>query len=149
MSKKEIIDNFLNSGRIAVAGVSRSNKKFGNIVYTELKKKGYNVVPVNPDLPEVSGEKCYASVNDIPGDLDAVVTVIPPAGTVNLLKDIKRRDIKIVWMQSGSESEAAIDVCKSNGIDAISGECILMFTQPEGIHKFHRFINKIFKKLPI
>jgi predicted CoA-binding protein len=52
-------------------------------------------------------------------------------------------------MQQGSESEKAINYCNENGIDVIHGECILMFAEPvESIHKFHKWLWKIFGKLP-
>jgi uncharacterized protein len=147
-TKKETVEKFLNAGRIAIAGVSRNQKKFGFMVYNELKKKGYNIVPVNPHLSELDGAKCYSSVDDIPGELNAVLTVIPPEQTLNLLNNITRKDIRSVWMQSGSESKEAMEFCRNSGIESIAGECILMYAKPEGFHKVHRFINKIFGKLP-
>jgi uncharacterized protein len=149
MSKKENIDSFLKAGTIAVAGVSSSEKKFGNIVFKDLKQKGFNVVPVNPNLSESNGVRCYPSVNDIPGEVEAVITIVPPDKTLSIIKNINRSDIKYVWMQSGSESDEAADICERSGINVISGECILMFAQPEGFHKFHRFISRIFGKLPV
>ena len=88
MSKKELIQKFLSSERIAVAGVSRNNKKFGYTVFKDLKTKGYNVIPVNPNLPDIDGEVCYSSVNDISGNVSALLTVIQPSQTENLLKNI-------------------------------------------------------------
>jgi uncharacterized protein len=149
MSKKENIDSFLKAGTIAVAGVSSNEKKFGSIVFKDLKKKGYNVVPVNPNLTEITGVRCYSSVNDIPGEVEALVTIVPPEKTLTIVNNINRTDIKYVWMQSGSESNEAADICERSGINVISGECILMFAQPEGFHKFHRFISRIFGKLPV
>jgi uncharacterized protein len=149
MSKKDIIESFLSFERIAVAGVSRNDKKFGSIVFRDLKKKGYEVVPVNPDLTEIDGIKCYPSVDEIPGDLHAMITVIPPEKTVQLLNNLQRKDIMIIWMQSGSESEEALGLCRKKNINYVEGECILMYAEPEGFHKFHRFINKIFGKLPV
>ncbi len=63
---KAQINQFLASKEIAVAGVSRNEKKFGRIVFEELKKKGYNVVPVNPNIDQVDETKCYSSVDDLP-----------------------------------------------------------------------------------
>ena len=45
-----LIDNFVGSKRIAVVGMSRSGKKFGNMASKELKTKGYEIFPVHPDL---------------------------------------------------------------------------------------------------
>ncbi len=148
MAKKELIEKFLSSGRIAVAGVSRNTKKFGYSVFRELKKKGYNLVPVNPNLSEIDGEKCYPSLGEIPGSIDALFTVVKPEQTETLLDDL-RPDIKIIWMQPGSESASAINKCANNGLDLITGECILMYAKPAGFHNVHRFINRIFGKLAV
>jgi uncharacterized protein len=148
MTPKEIIDDFLSSERIAVAGVSRDKKKFGNIVFKDLKRKGYNVVPVNPNVDDIEGTKCYSSLDDIPGEIQAVISVTSPDKTLTMLKDLKRKDIRDFWMIKGSESIEAVEFCNKAGINAVAGECILMFAQPEGFHKFHRFINKVFGKLP-
>lgn len=52
-------------------------------------------------------------------------------------------------MQQGSESQAAIDFCKENKIDYVSGECIMMFSEPvQSIHRFHRGIWKLIGKYP-
>ncbi len=53
------MSSFLQSKSIAIAGVSRNPKKFGRIIYDELKKKGYNVIPINPTAEDIDGQKCY------------------------------------------------------------------------------------------
>jgi len=148
MSKKDLINKFLLSSGIAVVGVSRNNKKFGYTVFREMKKKGFQVIPVNPNVAEMDGEVFYPSVDDIPVELNAILTVVPPEGTEKIIKELKRKDVRIIWMQSGSESEAAVELCREAGIEFITGECILMFAKPEGFHNIHRFFMKIFGKLP-
>jgi len=57
--------------------------------------------------------------------------------------------IKSVWFQQGSSSDEAIKFCEEKGMSVVSGECIFMFAEPvDSIHKFHRWIWKIFGKLP-
>lgn len=50
-----LIDNFINSKRIAVVGMSRTGKKFGNMAVNELKNKGYEIFPVHPEAQEIDG----------------------------------------------------------------------------------------------
>ena len=52
MADRRIIDDFLAQRRIAVAGVSRNPHKFGNVLFRELKQRGYDVLPLNPTLKE-------------------------------------------------------------------------------------------------
>ena len=149
MNKKESVENFLSKRKIAVAGVSRNGKKFGNTIYKELKSKEYEVFALNPSAENINGEPSYANLNSLPEPVDGLITVVPPAETEKIVKEANEAGIKNIWMQQGSESEAAINYCKENGIDVVHGECILMFAEPvTSIHKFHKWIWKLFGKLP-
>jgi predicted CoA-binding protein len=54
-----------------------------------------------------------------------------------------------IWLQEGSESEAALRLCQENNVPVIHGECILMFAEPvKSFHAFHRWIWKLLGKLP-
>ena len=59
MTTKESIDVFLNQRKIAVIGASRSRSKYGNAVFRDLKRKGYNVFAINPGAETIEGEPCY------------------------------------------------------------------------------------------
>jgi predicted CoA-binding protein len=149
MSKKESVENFISKSKLAVVGVSSGGKKFGNTIYKELKTKGYEVYPVNPGAEKINGEVCYKDLSSLPEKVDGVITVVPPAVTEKIVVDANAAGINSIWMQQGSESEKAINYCNENGIDVIHGECILMFAEPvESIHKFHKWLWKIFGKLP-
>lgn len=69
------IDDFLAQKRIAVVGVSRQGKKFGNWAYKELRAKGYEVYPINPTASEVEGDRCYPALSALPVTVDGVLTV--------------------------------------------------------------------------
>ncbi|GBD88432.1 coA binding domain protein [bacterium BMS3Abin03] len=149
MTSKSLVDEFLLQKNIAVVGVSRNEKKFGNVIYRELKKKGYSVYPVNPNLAEVEGDKCYANFATIPEKIDAVIVNVPPPQTERVVEDAKAAGINKVWMQQGSRSDAAVEYCKKNGIDVVENECILMFAEPaEFIHRAHRWLWGVIGKLP-
>lgn len=146
---KSDVEKFLAQKHIAVVGVSRKRQKFGNAVYTELKKKGYQVYPVNPNMESLAGEPCYARLKDIPGPVDAVVLVVKPAVCETLVKEAKDAGITHIWMQQGSHSDTAIRYCQENNMTVIANECVMMFVEPvSSIHKFHRWIWKLFGKLP-
>jgi len=149
MADKKIVERFTAGKKIAVVGVSRNGKKFGNAAYKELKLKGYEVFPVNPNMDDLNGDKCYPDLKSLPETVDGVLCVVPPAQTEKIVQDAHQAGINLVWMQQGSESKTAIQYCEENSIDAVHGECIFMFAEPVGsIHKFHRWIWKVFGKLP-
>jgi predicted CoA-binding protein len=149
MVKREIVNSFLSCRKLAVAGVSRSGKKFGNNALKELKKKGYTVYPVNPNANEIGGEKCFNSLIDLRAKVDGVVVVVPPNESLKVVKDAKSAGIKNIWLQQGAESDEAISFCSENGLNVVYGQCILMFAEPaEFFHRAHRWVRGVTGKLP-
>lgn len=149
MTSKETVEGFLAQKTLAVVGVSRGGKKFGNTILADLKAKGYEVYPVNPQAETIGGERCYPNLAALPKRPGGVVTVVPPAATQEVVREAKAAGISRVWMQQGSESQEAIRFCTENGIEVVHGECIMMFAEPVvSIHRFHRWIWKLFGRLP-
>lgn len=149
MTTKAQIEEFVSHKTLGVVGVSRDTKKFGHMVFDELRKKGYKAYPVNPNAAELYGVKCYPNITALPKDTEGVVIVVPPARAEELVKEAKTRGINQVWLQQGAESRAALAFCEQNKMNAIGGECILMHLEPVGsFHGFHRFFRKLFGGMP-
>jgi len=74
--------------------------------------------------------------------------VVPPAQTERVVREAAEVGIQRVWLQQGAESATAIKYCQDQGMSVVHGECILMFAAPTGAHKLHRWIWKLFGKLP-
>jgi predicted CoA-binding protein len=148
MTSRASVDAFLAQETLAIAGVSRSGRGFGNAVLKDLTGKGYEILPVHPEAEEVGGMQCSPSIAELPKKVGGLILVVPPQQSEKLVREAKRAGIDRVWMQQGAESPEAIQFCADNGIDAVHGECIMMFAKPTGIHLFHRWINGLFGKLP-
>jgi predicted CoA-binding protein len=149
MTTEQAVNKFLRNKSIAVVGVSRDKKKFGYAAYKGLKDKSYNVFPVNPNIDRIDSEKCYANLSSIKEKPEGVLLVVQPKQSEAVVKEAADLGIKSIWFHQGSSSDAAIKFCKERGMSVVSGECILMFAEPvDSIHKFHRWIWKIFRKLP-
>jgi uncharacterized protein len=148
MASQASIDEFLAHKTLAIAGVKRDGKGFGNSVLKDLTGKGYEVLPVHPNAEQVAGIPCSPSLAELPMQVGGVVLVVPPEQTEKLVRQAKEAGIQRVWMQQGAESPQAIAYCADNGIDAVHGECIMMFAQPKGIHRFHRWLWGVLGKLP-
>jgi uncharacterized protein len=80
---------------------------------------------VNPTTTKVLGRKSYASVSEIPEDVD-IVDVFRRSEDVPPVVDdaIKKKGIKVIWMQSGIYNEDAERKAKENGIDVIYNRCM-------------------------
>lgn len=149
---KNTITNFLNSKNIAIAGISRTKKtNIGNILLTELSKKGYNIFPINPNTNEIDGVKCYNKVNDLPAEVDSIIIATNQNLTNDIVYSVKNTNIKRVWMQKGSgkgsATPEAIKFCKENNIEYVYGICPMMAFGTGG-HKFHYWVRKTLGRLP-
>ncbi|MFO7445708.1 MAG: CoA-binding protein [Ignavibacteriaceae bacterium] len=148
METKEFIEKFFESGNIAIIGASENKQKFGCRILGELKKRGFNIYPVNPKKEFILGDKCFNSVKALPGYVEDALVVIPPVEANKVAREVISTGIKRLWFQQGSESEEAINFCCQNNIDVIEKKCILMYAPPvKGFHKFHRGIWRIIGKL--
>ncbi|MFP4023882.1 MAG: CoA-binding protein [Thiohalospira sp.] len=145
MRKKESIEQFLASKKIAVAGVSANTQKFGYAIFNELREKGFEICPINPKMDEIENVKCYQSVLDIPDEYDKLFIVTPKTETDLILEQAAEKGIKHVWIQQMSGTENSRTIADKKGINLIDKSCILMYAEPvKSIHKFHRIIWKIF-----
>lgn len=142
------IESFLENRKMAIAGMSRSGKKFGNIIYKTLTEKGYELLPVHPKAHEFGGVRAFPHINDLPVDVENLLLVVPPVQTETIVKQLPGSQIKRVWMQQGAESESAIAFCEEHNIPVVHGTCVLMHSEPTGIHKFHHWLMGLFGKLP-
>ncbi|MCC6858914.1 MAG: CoA-binding protein [Bryobacterales bacterium] len=145
---KAAIEGFLAERSLAVVGVSQRPRGFGRIAYKELKSKGYRVFAVNRGGGGVEGDPAYPSLSSLPEPVGGAVIVVPPQETERVVRDAAAAGIRKVWMQQGSESEAAIRYCEQGGMSVVHGRCILMFARPAGFHRFHRWLSGLFGKLP-
>lgn len=149
MTDKSIVDDFLSQRTLAVVGVSRDPKKFGNTIYRELKAKGYRVLPVNPKMETCDGDRCYPNLTALPERPAGAVIVVPPGQTETVVRDAAAAGIARVWMQQGAESAAAVQFCQEHGIREVHGECILMFASGRSFpHNMHRWVWGVLGKLP-
>lgn len=147
MSKREAIDAVLKAKTIAVAGISRNPNKFGSVVFKELAESGKNVVGITPHMTSFLDRPCYPSVDALPGEVEALITVVKPDQTLLLVKAAAEKGIRNIWMQQGSESDEAIAFCLQNDLKAVSNACVMMYAEPvKSIHRFHRGLAKLFGK---
>ena len=149
MNSKASVENFIGKRKIALVGLSRKGNQFSNSVFKELTGKGYTVIPVNPNAEEIGGVKCYPDLQSVKDLVESALVMTPAAQTQAVVESAAENGIKNVWLQQGAESEEAVKAGSEKGLDLVSGECIMMFAEPvESIHKFHRFLAKIFGRLP-
>ena len=111
---------------IAVVGMSRYSEKAAHFVPKYLIKHGYNVIPVNPSVTEILGRKSFPVVSSVPSDIDVVDIFRPSDDVLPVVVDsIKKRGIKLIWMQEGIYSEQAEKVAREKGIKVVYNRCMM------------------------
>ncbi len=123
---QDLIKEFMAQKRFAIIGATDNIEKYGYKIFKNLKSRGYKVYPVNPGLKELEGVKCYPSLADIPVRVDVVDFVVPPKVTEITLKQCKRLGLNRIWLQPGSESEAAIAFCHENNLKVVHDICVML-----------------------
>ena len=123
---QELIKEFMSKNKFAVIGATGDKNKNGYRIFMNLKNRGYEVFPVNPKLKELEGVTCYGKVSDIPEKVDVVDFVVPPPVTENILKECKELGLNRIWLQPGSESQAAIKYCNENNMKVVHDLCVMM-----------------------
>jgi uncharacterized protein len=119
------IRKILELKNIAVVGMSNTEGRPANFVPKYLIENGYNVIPVNPTTTEVLGRKTYPKVSDVPEQVDIVDIFRRSAGVRPVVDDaIKKKGIKVIWMQSGIYNKDAERKAKENGIDVVYNRCM-------------------------
>jgi predicted CoA-binding protein len=150
------VDEFLAQKRIAVAGVSRdkSHHPAGNLIYNRFKQTGHDVFPVHPQIQSFDGDRCYPSLQSIPGGVDGVVVITRPEVTQHIVRDCEAAGVRRVWMheslaQGSSVSPEAVEYCRQHNINVIAGACPMMFG--DGVdfgHRCMRWIMNVSGRLP-
>ena len=137
---------FLKSSPLPVIGVSSTGKSFGTSVYKTLLGNGFDVVPVNPKMEVFEGKKCYPDIKSVNGKPVGVIFAAKPENTRKSLDDCKEAGVTKIWFNRGAQSDEAVKFCKENGIEAYTGNCVLMFAGGFP-HNFHLFLMKLFGKI--
>ena len=110
--------------RVAVVGLSANEMRPSYFAAKYLLDHGYDVVPVNPNYKEVLGQKCYASLEDIPGPIDVVDLFQRADQVMPFVEQAIRIKARVVWMQIGIINEAAAEKARAAGLDVIMDRCM-------------------------
>ncbi len=127
------ISQALQSKTIAVVGLSNNPERPSYDVAKYLTSHGYRIVPINPTIEEVLGEKSYKSLLDLPDELKREIEVvdifrrpedIPPI--VEQAIELRRNydNPKAIWMQLGIVNEEAARKARESGLDVVMDRCM-------------------------
>lgn len=114
------IGRLLRPRSVAVVGASNDAGKIGNAVFRNLLRMNPEAAlyPVNPDARHVHGVPAYASVLDVPDDIDLVVIAVPAASVPDVVEQCARRGVRGLVVITGGFGERGADDVRLVGRDA-------------------------------
>lgn len=111
---------------IAVVGATDNAEKYGNVIYKDLKRKGYRVYPVNPGRDTVDGDAAYATVADLPVTPDIIDLVVPAEIGVKVVRQALDVGYDRIWVQPGAESPELLRLLQESDAEYIADACIMV-----------------------
>lgn len=121
---QQIADLLKSSKRIAVVGMSSNPERPSNGVSRYLQAHGFEIVPVNPTEPEILGQKCYATLTEIPGKVDIVDVFRRSDQTAAIIEEAIKIGAKAIWLQEGVVNDAGLARAVYAGLIAVQDLCI-------------------------
>ena len=110
---------------IAVVGLSNRKYRPSFSVSEYMQRAGYRIIPVNPNESSVLGEKAYASLEDVPGEIDIVDIFRRSEFVPEIVEQAIRMGAKSIWMQEGVVHEEAAARARAAGLTVVMDRCIL------------------------
>jgi predicted CoA-binding protein len=112
------------SRTIAVVGLSADWFRPSYFAAKYMQEHGYRIVPVNPRYGEILGEKCYASLRDVPERIDIVDVFRKTQDVMPIAEDAIAIGAKVLWQQLGVKSEEAAARARAAGMEAVMDRCV-------------------------
>ena len=135
MSQDQIREILRKAKTIAIVGLSKKPEKDSCRVSAYLQQHGYRIIPVNPFVDEVLGEKSYKSLLDIPVEIQKTIDIVdifrkpenipPVVEQVIALKAMFGR-VFVVWLQLGIVNEHAAEAARKVGLVVVMDKCLMV-----------------------
>ncbi|HAF15043.1 MAG TPA: CoA-binding protein [Blastocatellia bacterium] len=126
INSSETIEKILEDCRtIAVVGLSSDPERPSHGVASYMRRRGYKVIPVNPNETEVFGDKAYPSLADVPEKIDLVDIFRRSSEAGNAVDEAIAVGAKAVWLQEGVIDHDAAQRALDAGLLVVMDRCWL------------------------
>lgn len=135
MTQAQIQEILYNAKVIAVIGLSKDPNKDSHRVSAYMKKFGYRIIPINPTIDEVLGEKSYKNLLEVPTEIQKTIDIVDVFRKVEdvpmiiehaiALKTLVARSF-VVWLQMGIVDEKSAGTARKAGLTVVMDKCIMV-----------------------
>ena len=122
----EIGEILSGASTLAVIGLSPNPERDSHRVARYLKGVGYRIVPVNPNVDTVLGERSYASLDSVPDPVDLVVVFRRSEQVASVAEAALQKGVRAFWMQLGIRDPASADRLRQAGIRVVEDRCTMV-----------------------
>lgn len=109
---------------IAVVGITNDPSLPSNSVPAHLKRNGFHIYPVNPNLADFMGEKAYPALTAITDPIDIVLVFRRSEFVPEIVSQAIQIGAKAIWMQEGIVNEVAAALARNSGLEVVMDTCI-------------------------
>jgi uncharacterized protein len=126
MPSQDPITNILERYKnLAVVGLSSKASRPSSGVAAYLQRRGYRIIPVNPNEQSVLGERAYGSLDEVSEPLEVVVIFRQPRHVPAIVEAAIRCGARVIWMQEGITHDKAAASARAAGLEVVQDRCIL------------------------
>ena len=136
--RDQIRELLRSSETVAVVGLSDKPDRISYMVSEAMQKKGYTIIPVNPNADTILGQKSYAKLSDIPFPVDIVNVFRRSEHTPEVAEEAAAIKARTLWLQLGISNDKAAEIAAAAGLNVIMDRCIKVedsILLPEGKSK--------------
>ena len=122
----DVVDRILQRGKtVAVVGLSPDPARDSHRVARYLLEAGYRVIPINPMVEEVLGQKSYPDLKSVPEPVDTVDIFRRSEHVLPIVDEALEAGSKFIWMQDGVINEEAAEKARTAGIGVVMDNCMM------------------------
>lgn len=110
--------------KVAVVGLSSDQTRASNAVARYLQRKGFKIIPVNPNETEILGEKAYPNLSSIPEKVEVVDIFRRPEHVPPIVDEAVKIGAEVIWMQEGVINHPAALKASQNNITVVMDRCM-------------------------
>jgi predicted CoA-binding protein len=114
------------SKTIAVVGLSPDEARDSHQVAAYMQRHGYRVIPVNPNVKTVLGERAYGSLREVPEPIDLIDVFRRPEFVPAIVEEAIAIQAPALWLQLGVVHEAAARRAQQAGIAVVMDRCLMV-----------------------
>ncbi len=119
-----IKDILATKGKIVMVGLSPKAERDSNRVAKYLIGHGYDIVPVNPMVPEILGRTSYPSIADVPGEIAVINVFRRPEDVPPIVEQSIAKRAEFLWLQLGVVNQEAAQQAQDAGMGVVMDRCI-------------------------